>query len=76
MGLQNSVSCMSIPPDDCEQALAPIFGPAVAFEVASQVGYIIGSGEGSIVMNVTAPELSVAAAEVLESRLRQAHSGR
>lgn len=57
--LQNRVSYLSIPPDDYEQALAPIFGPTVAFEVASQVRYIINTGDGSIDMSETAAEFSV-----------------
>jgi len=57
--LQNRVSYISIPPDDYEQALAPIFGPTVAMEVASQVRYIIGTGDGTVDMNQTAAELSV-----------------
>ena len=57
--LQKNVSYLAIPPDDYEQALAPIFGPTVAFEVASQVRYIIGTGDGSIDMSETAAEFSV-----------------
>lgn len=57
--LQTSVSYVPIPPDDYEQALAPIFGPTVAFEVASQVRYIIGSGDGSVDMKETSAEFSV-----------------
>jgi NAD(P)H dehydrogenase (quinone) len=57
--LGNGVSYLSIPPDDYEQALAPIFGPTVAFEVASQVRYIIGTGDGSVDMNDAASEFSV-----------------
>jgi uncharacterized protein YbjT (DUF2867 family) len=59
--LEKSVSYLPIPPDDYEQALAPIFGPTVAFEVASQVRYIIGSGDGSVDMKETAAEFSVEA---------------
>jgi NAD(P)H dehydrogenase (quinone) len=57
--LQRSVSYMPIPPDAYEQALAPMFGPTVAFEVASQVRYIIGTGDGSVDMKETAAEFSV-----------------
>ncbi|WP_137845165.1 NmrA family NAD(P)-binding protein [Microbacterium sp. 2FI] len=57
--LRSSVSYMPIPPDAYEQALAPMFGPTVAFEVASQVRYIIGTGDGSIDMKETAAEFSV-----------------
>lgn len=57
--LQTSVSYVAIPPDDYEQALAPIFGATVAYEVASQVRYIIGSGDGSVDMSETAAQLSV-----------------
>ena len=57
--LESGVSYLSIPPDDYEQALAPIFGPTVAFEVASQVRYIIGTGDGSVDMSEAASELSV-----------------
>jgi len=57
--LDRSVGYLAIPPDDYEQALAPIFGPTVAFEVAAQVRYIIGSGDGSVQMNDTAAEFTV-----------------
>lgn len=57
--LETGVSYVSIPPDDYEQALAPIFGATVAFEVASQVRYIIGSGDGSVDMGETAAQFSV-----------------
>lgn len=57
--LQSSVFYLSIPPDDYERALAPIFGATVAFEVAEQVRYIIGSGDGSVDMSGTAAEFSV-----------------
>ncbi|HEX5859112.1 MAG TPA: NmrA family NAD(P)-binding protein [Microbacterium sp.] len=57
--LQHSVSYLSIPPDDYERALAPVFGPTVASEVASQVRYIIGSGDGSVDMKGTAAEFDV-----------------
>jgi uncharacterized protein YbjT (DUF2867 family) len=57
--LQRDVAYLSIPPDDYEQALSPIFGPTVAFEVASQVRYIISSGDGTVDMRRTAGEFSV-----------------
>ena len=57
--LGQSVSYMSIPPDDYERALAPVFGSTVAFEVASQVRYIIDRGDGSVDMTDTAKQLGV-----------------
>lgn len=57
--LQTSVSYVPIAPDDYERALAPVFGPTVAFEVASQVRYIIGRGDGSVDMREIAAEFSV-----------------
>ena len=57
--LQKSVSYVPIAPDDYERALAPVFGPTVAFEVASQVKYIIGTGDGSVDMTGPAAEFSV-----------------
>ena len=57
--LGKSVSYVSIDPDDYERALAPVFGPTVAFEVASQVRYIIERGDGSVDMTDTATQLGV-----------------
>jgi NAD(P)H dehydrogenase (quinone) len=57
--LDNGVSYVAIPPDDYEQALAPIFGETVAFEVASQVRYIISTGDGSVDMVETAAQFAV-----------------
>jgi NAD(P)H dehydrogenase (quinone) len=53
------VSYVSIPPDDYERALAPVFGSTVAFEVASQVRYIIDRGDGSVDMTDTVTQLGV-----------------
>lgn len=58
--MQRSVSYVSIAPDEYEGALAPMFGPTVAFEVASQVRYIISRGDGSVDMTETAAQFSVA----------------
>jgi NAD(P)H dehydrogenase (quinone) len=57
--LEKSVSYVSIPPDDYERALAPVFGSTVAFEVASQVRYMIAQGDGSVDMTDTATQLGV-----------------
>jgi uncharacterized protein YbjT (DUF2867 family) len=57
--LGKSVSYVSIAPDDYERALAPVFGSTVAFEVASQVRYIIDRGDGSVDMTDTATQLGV-----------------
>lgn len=57
--LERSVSYVSIPPDDYERALAPVFGSTVAFEVASQVRYMIAQGDGSIDMTDTATQFGV-----------------
>ena len=57
--LEKSVSYVSIPPDDYERALAPVFGSTVAFEVASQVRYMIAQGDGSVDMTDTAAQFGV-----------------
>ena len=57
--LGKNVSYVSIAPDDYERALAPVFGSTVAFEVASQVRYMIATGDGSVDMTDTARQLGV-----------------
>ncbi len=57
--LHKGVSYASIAPDDYERALAPIFGPTVAFEVAQQVRYIIAQGDGSVDMREAAARFAV-----------------
>ena len=57
--LGRSVSYVPIAPDDYERALAPMFGARVAYEVASQVRYVINRGDGSVDMTDTAAQLGV-----------------
>ena len=57
--LGKTVSYVSIDPDDYERALAPVFGSTVAFEVASQVRYVIDRGDGSVDMTDAATQLGV-----------------
>ncbi|SNS01416.1 SDR family oxidoreductase [Blastococcus mobilis] len=57
--LGKEVSYAAIAPDDYERALAPVFGPTVAFEVASQVRCIIERGDGTVEMTETAAQFSV-----------------
>ena len=45
--LGRPVGYVGIEPDAYEQAILPLFGPAVAFEVAQQVRCIIGRGDGT-----------------------------
>ena len=58
--LGRPVRFVSITPDHYEQSLAPIFGPTVAREVASQVRCIIDLGSGGVNMDVPRSEFSVA----------------
>jgi uncharacterized protein YbjT (DUF2867 family) len=57
--LGRSMTYVPIDPDDYERALAPIFGEAVAFEVAAQVKCMIRRGSGAVDMTVTRAELGV-----------------
>jgi len=58
--LGRPVHFVSITPDSYEQSLAPIFGPTVAREVASQVRCIIDLGSGAVNMESPTSEFSVA----------------
>lgn len=64
--MDKDVSYVSIPTDDYERALAPVFGPTVAYEVASQVRCIISRGDGSVDMTDTAAEFGVAPTSLSE----------
>jgi uncharacterized protein YbjT (DUF2867 family) len=55
-----TVTYVSVSPDEYEKAIAPMFGPTVAYEVAAQVRYMISRGDGSVDMSATAAEFSVA----------------
>lgn len=57
--LGRPVSYVGIDPDIYEQALAPLFGPAVAFEVAQQVRHITRCGDGTVDMSATRERLGV-----------------
>lgn len=48
--LGRPVTYFGIEPDAYEQAILPLFGPAVAYEVAQQVRCIIGRGDGTVDM--------------------------
>ncbi len=53
------ISYIAIPMDDYEQALVPLFGPTVAFEVAAQIRCIIDRGDRGVDMAATADTFSV-----------------
>ena len=57
--LGRPVGYVGIDPDVYEQALVPLFGAAVAFEVAQQVRYITSRGDGSVDMSGPREQLGV-----------------
>lgn len=57
--LGRRITYASISPDDYEKSLSPLFGPTVAYEVASQVRFIIAQGSGAVHMTATAEQFSV-----------------
>jgi NAD(P)H dehydrogenase (quinone) len=57
--LGRPVTYVGIEPDAYEQALLPLFGPAVAYEVAQQVRCIIGRGDGTVDMTHPSKHLKV-----------------
>lgn len=57
--LGRPVSYVEIAPDAYEQALVPLFGPAVAFEVAEQVRCIVSRGDGTVDMSQPRHQLGV-----------------
>ena len=57
--LGRPISYVGIDPDVYEQALVPVFGAAVAFEVAQQVRYITSRGNGSVDMSGPREQLGV-----------------
>lgn len=60
--LHRSISYVAISPDDYERALVPVFGAAVAHEVAAQVRCITERGTGEVEMSATAAAFASAAA--------------
>ena len=69
--LGRPVSYVEIAPDAYEQALVPLFGPAVAFEVAEQVRSIISRGDGTVDMSQTREQLGVEPVPLAEWAQRQ-----
>lgn len=57
--LGHPVAYLAISPDDYQENITPVFGPAVAFEVAQQVRWIIGLGSGAVDMTVPRAALGV-----------------
>lgn len=57
--LGRPVTYVGIAPDVYEQALVPLFGPAVAFEVAQQVRCIVSRGDGTVDMSAPRDRLGV-----------------
>ncbi len=69
--LGRPVSYVEIAPDAYEQALVPLFGPAVAYEVAEQVRCIIGRGDGRVDMSQPRDQLGVEPVPLAEWAQRQ-----
>jgi NAD(P)H dehydrogenase (quinone) len=57
--LGRTIQYVPISPDEYENALVPIFGQSVAFEVAAQIRCIITQGTGAVEMDATYREFGV-----------------
>ena len=57
--LGRELSWMALTPQQYQEALVPLFGPAVAAAVADQVRYMIDNGLGAVDMESTRTELGV-----------------
>jgi len=73
--LRRPVSYVGIAPDAYEQALVPLFGPAVAFEVAEQVRCIVSRGDGTVDMSQPRDQLDVEPVPLAEWIPRQRWDG-
>lgn len=69
--LGRPVSYVGIDPDAYEQALVPLFGAAVAFEVAQQVRYITSRGDGIVDMSGLREQLGVGPVPLAQWAARQ-----
>ncbi len=69
--LGRPVRYVEIAPDAYEQALVPLFGPAVAFEVAQQIRCIVDRGDGTVDMSKPRDLLAVQPVRFAEWARRQ-----